>query len=203
MSLPYDRLKPGGIFFADIFLHLLEIFTGGQIPGLDFKNAVVIMTSNVGSQWIRDLAGDEDAIRERVTEALQAHFRPEFLNRIDEVILFHNLTREHLVEIVDIQVEHLRALLSEPGIDISLSEAAKTKLAADGYDPAYGARPLKRVIQRQVQDPLAVAILEGRFCAGDTVYVEREGDELVFSKKGSENERRQTERSHESVLSDA
>jgi ATP-dependent Clp protease ATP-binding subunit ClpB len=171
----------------EVFNVLLQLLDDGRLTDghgrtVDFKNAVVIMTSNVGSQWIRDLAGDEDAIRERISEALKAHFRPEFLNRIDEVIVFHNLTREHLVQIVDIQIEGLRTLLADRGIDITLSQAAKSKLAADGYDPAYGARPLKRVIQRQVQDPLARAILEGRFCAGDTIYVEREGDKLVFSK---------------------
>jgi ATP-dependent Clp protease ATP-binding subunit ClpB len=171
----------------EVFNVLLQLLDDGRLTDghgrtVDFKNTVVILTSNVGSQWIRDLAGDDDAIRARVNEALQAHFRPEFLNRIDEVIVFHNLSREHLVQIVDIQIEHLRALLAERGIDISLSQAAKNKLAADGYDPAYGARPLKRVIQRQVQDPLAHAILEGRFVAGDTVYVDRQGDELVFSK---------------------
>jgi ATP-dependent Clp protease ATP-binding subunit ClpB len=148
---------------------------------VDFKNTVVIMTSNVGSQWIRDLAGDEDAIRNRVTQALQAQFRPEFLNRIDEVIIFHSLTREHLVQIVDIQLERLRDLLADRGIELELSQAAKQKLADDGYDPAYGARPLKRVIQRELQDPLALAILQGRFGAGDTVFVEATQDELVFS----------------------
>jgi ATP-dependent Clp protease ATP-binding subunit ClpB len=171
----------------EVFNVLLQVLDDGRLTDghgrtVDFKNTVVIMTSNVGSQWIRDLAGDEEAIRRRVMEALQAQFRPEFLNRVDEVIIFHSLSREHLVQIVDIQIERLRGLLAERGIDVVLSDAAKQKLAADGYDPAYGARPLKRVIQRELQDPLALALLEGRFCAGDTVYVDVDGDEMVFSE---------------------
>ena len=171
----------------EVFNVLLQVLDDGRLTDghgrtVDFKNTVVIMTSNVGSQWIRDLAGDEEAIRRRVTEALQAQYRPEYQNRVDEVVIFHNLTREHLVQIVDIQIERLRGLLAERGIDIELSDAARRKLAADGYDPAYGARPLKRVIQRELQDPLALALLEGRFGAGDTVYVDVAGDELVFSE---------------------
>jgi len=148
---------------------------------VDFKNTVVIMTSNVGSQWIRDLAGNEEAIRTRVMEALQAQFRPEFLNRIDEIILFHNLAPEHLKQIVDIQIRRLQALLAERKIAIDLTPAAKAKLAADGYDPAFGARPLQRVIQREVQDPLALAILQGQFHEGDTVQVDVVNQELVLS----------------------
>ena len=171
----------------EVFNVLLQVLDDGRLTDghgrtVDFKNTVVIMTSNVGSQWIGDLAGDEEAIRRRVMEALQAQFRPEFLNRVDEVVIFHGLTREHLVQIVDIQVERLRRLLAERGLDLVLSDAAKIKLAADGYDPAYGARPLKRVIQRELQDPLALALLEGRFGAGDTVYVDVAGDEMAFSR---------------------
>jgi ATP-dependent Clp protease ATP-binding subunit ClpB len=179
-----DEIEKAHLEVFNVLLQLLDDgrMTDGHGRTVDFKNTVVIMTSNVGSQWIRDLAGDEEAIRRRVTEALQAQFRPEFLNRVDEVIIFHSLTREHLVQIVDIQIERLRALLAERGLDIVLSDAAKNKLATDGYDPAYGARPLKRVIQRELQDPLALALLEGRFCAGDTVYVDVEGQELVFSE---------------------
>jgi ATP-dependent Clp protease ATP-binding subunit ClpB len=139
------------------------------------------MTSNVGSQWIRDLVGDETAMRERVMEALQARFRPEFLNRLDEVILFHSLTQEHLVQIVDIQLERLRGLLSDRKIEVVLTDAAKAALAASGYDPAYGARPLKRAIQRELQDPLALAILQGQFGEGDTVHVDARDGELVLS----------------------
>jgi ATP-dependent Clp protease ATP-binding subunit ClpB len=111
---------------------------------------------------------------------MQTTFRPEFLNRIDEVVLFHNLSREDLVQIVDIQLERLRALLADHSIGIDLTEAAKQKLASDGYDPAYGARPLKRVIQRDLEDPLAMAILQGQSHEGDTIHVDAD-KELVFS----------------------
>jgi ATP-dependent Clp protease ATP-binding subunit ClpB len=156
--------------------------TDGHGRTVDFKNTVLIMTSNVGSQYIRDLADDE-AIRERVLAALRDHFRPEFLNRLDEIVIFHSLTREHLIQIVDIQLRRLRQLLDQRKIEIELSDDAKAKLARDGYDPAYGARPLKRVIQRELQDPLALAILEGRFSEGDRLYVDVRDDEIVFSQR--------------------
>jgi ATP-dependent Clp protease ATP-binding subunit ClpB len=180
----FDEIEKAHLEVFNVLLQVLDDgrLTDGHGRTVDFKNTVVIMTSNVGSQWIRDLAGDEDAIRRRVTEALQAQFRPEFLNRIDEVIIFHSLTLEHLVRIVDIQLERLRELLADRDIDIALSDRARLQLAADGYDPAYGARPLKRVIQRKLQDPLALAILEGRFGNGDTVYVDEVNGELVFSE---------------------
>jgi len=172
----FDEIEKAHTEVFNVLLQLLDDgrLTDGHGRTVDFKNTVVIMTSNVGSQWIRDLAGDDEAIRARVMEAMQAHFRPEFLNRIDEVIIFHNLTREHLVLIVDIQIERLRKLLAERHLEIELSDAARQKLADDGYDPAYGARPLKRVIQRELQDPLALAILQGEFDVG--------GGELVFSQ---------------------
>jgi len=180
----FDEIEKAHTEVFNVLLQLLDDgrLTDGHGRTVDFKNTVVIMTSNVGSQWIRDLAGDDEAIRARVMEAMQAHFRPEFLNRIDEVIIFHNLTREHLVLIVDIQIERLRKLLAERHLEIELSDAARQKLADDGYDPAYGARPLKRVIQRELQDPLALAILQGEFHEGDTVYVDVGGGELVFSQ---------------------
>jgi ATP-dependent Clp protease ATP-binding subunit ClpB len=171
---------------AEVFNALLQLLDDGRLTDghgrtVDFKNTVVIMTSNVGSQWIQDLVDDEEAMRTRVMEAVRTHFRPEFLNRLDEIVIFHSLTKAHLVQIVDIQLERLRQLLAERKIEIELSDAAKQKLAADGYDPAYGARPLKRVIQRELQDPLALAILEGEFGEGDTVYVDVRGDGMAFS----------------------
>jgi ATP-dependent Clp protease ATP-binding subunit ClpB len=120
-------------------------------------------------------------MRKRVMDALQTEFRPEFLNRLDEIITFHSLTREHLVQIVDIQLAHLRELLADRKVKVVLTDAAKQKLATDGYDPAYGARPLKRVMQRQLQDPLALAILQGQFSEGDTVHVDAQDDQLTFS----------------------
>jgi ATP-dependent Clp protease ATP-binding subunit ClpB len=170
----------------EVFNALLQLLDDGRLTDghgrtVDFKNTVVIMTSNVGSQWIRDLVGDEEAMRRKVMEVLRLEFRPEFLNRIDEIITFHALTREHLVQIVDIQIERLRALLAGRKIGIELTRAAKEKLASDGYDPVYGARPLKRVIQREIQDPLALAILQGRFGEEDTVHVDAGDGQFTFS----------------------
>ncbi|MFL7809504.1 MAG: AAA family ATPase, partial [Anaerolineae bacterium] len=172
---------------TEVFNVLLQVLDDGRLTDghgrtVDFKNTVLIMTSNVGSQYIRDLTDDE-AIRERVMAALRDQFRPEFLNRLDEIVLFHSLTREHLIEIVDIQLERLRRLLADRKIEIELSDAAKAKLARDGYDPAYGARPLKRVIQRELQDPLALAILQGRFSDGDRVHIDVRDDQIVFSQR--------------------
>ena len=179
----FDEIEKAHLEVFNVLLQLLDDgrLTDGHGRTVDFKNTVVIMTSNIGSQFIRDLAGEPEAMRKRVMEAVQNHFRPEFLNRLDEIILFHNLSEEHLVEIVDIQLAHLRRLLDERKIQVVLSDAAKAKLAHDGYDPAYGARPLKRVIQRTLQDPLALAILKGEFGEGDTVKVDVVEDEIVFA----------------------
>jgi ATP-dependent Clp protease ATP-binding subunit ClpB len=178
----FDEIEKAHLEVFNALLQLLDDgrLTDGHGRTVDFKNTVVIMTSNVGSQWIRDLVSDEEAMRKRVMDALQNEFRPEFLNRLDEIVFFHSLTREHLMEIVDIQLGHLRNLLAERKIEVMLSDAAKAKLAADGYDPAYGARPLKRVMQRQLQDPLALAILQGQFSDGDTVHVDAKDGQLVF-----------------------
>ena len=178
----FDEIEKAHLEVFNVLLQVLDDgrLTDGHGRTVDFKNTVLIMTSNVGSQYIRDLADDE-AIRERVVAALRDQFRPEFLNRLDETIIFHSLTQEHLVQIVDIQLERLRRLLEERKIEIELSDAAKLKLAHDGYDPAYGARPLKRVIQRELQDPLALAILQGRFADGDKVRVDVRGDQIVFA----------------------
>ncbi|MBN1580099.1 MAG: ATP-dependent chaperone ClpB [Anaerolineae bacterium] len=179
----FDEIEKAHQEVFNVLLQLLDDgrLTDGHGRTVDFKNVVVIMTSNVGSQWIRDLAGDDEAIRSKVMEVLQMQFRPEFLNRIDEVVLFHSLTREHLVQIVEIQIERLRALMAGRKIEIELSEAAKKKLADDGYDPIYGARPLKRLIQREVQDPLALALLQGQFGEGDVVHVDVLDGRLTFS----------------------
>jgi ATP-dependent Clp protease ATP-binding subunit ClpB len=181
----FDEIEKAHQEVFNVLLQLLDDgrLTDGHGRTVDFKNTVVIMTSNVGSQWVRDLAGNEEGMRSRVMEALQVQFRPEFLNRVDEVVLFHNLTREHLEQIVDIQIRRLQGLLAERKIEIELTAAAKAKLAVDGYDPAYGARPLKRVIQREVQDPLALAILQGQFHEGDTVHVGAANQELVLSSR--------------------
>jgi ATP-dependent Clp protease ATP-binding subunit ClpB len=136
------------------------------------------MTSNVGSRWIKE-QGVEEA-RDRVMAELDRTFRPEFLNRVDDVILFRSLTKEDLVKIVDIQLRRLRTLLAERQLEIEVTDEAKRYLAEVGYDPVYGARPLKRAIQREVQDPLAMAVLEGRFEEGATVRVEARDARLAF-----------------------
>ncbi len=161
----------------DVFNVLLQILedgrlTDGQGRTVDFKNCVLIMTSNVGSQWIQQLTGDADAMRTRVMEALRAQFRPEFLNRIDEVILFHALSLEQIKAIVDIQLGRLERRLHDRKITLDVSEAAKEHFAKTGYDPVYGARPLKRLIQRELQDPLAMRLLQGDFAAGDRILVD-------------------------------
>jgi ATP-dependent Clp protease ATP-binding subunit ClpB len=172
----------------EVFNILLQILDDGRLTDghgrtVDFKNSVVIMTSNIGSQWIMDLREkDYEEMRRRVMEAVKTHFKPEFLNRIDELIIFHGLGIEEIKAIVEIQVKKLEQRLSEKRIQLKMTEKAKAWVAQEGFDPAYGARPLKRVIQKEIQDKLALKILEGKFKEGDTVAVEvddRKGG-LVF-----------------------
>ncbi len=173
----------------DVFNTLLQILDDGRLTDghgrtVDFKNTVFIMTSNLGSQWIADLgAGQEEQIRSRVMEALKAQFRPEFLNRVDEIIIFHQLAREHIKQIVDLQFVQLKKRLADRRIEVELTNDAKELLVKEGYDPAYGARPLKRTIQRLVLDPLAVKVLEGTFKDGDTVVVGVKSGSITFSRK--------------------
>ena len=176
---------------TDVFNILLQILDEGRLTDgkgrtVDFTNTVVIMTSNAGSQYIQEYGQDEpDRAEELVQEELRATFKPEFLNRIDDIILFDALTREEMDDIVEIQLRELRELLDERGFDIELDEDAKTFLADRGYDPAYGARPLQRVIQREIQDALAEALLSGRFSPNTTISVgvDAEGDSLTFVEK--------------------
>ena len=163
---------------SDVFNVLLQVLddgrlTDGQGRTVDFRNTVIILTSNLGSEFLSTQADGEDstAVRAQVMGAVRGHFRPEFLNRLDEIILFHRLTRNQMDKIVDIQMERLTKLLSDRKITLTLDAQAKTWLAQAGYDPAYGARPLKRVIQRNLQDPLASLILEGKVKDGDQVTV--------------------------------
>jgi len=169
----------------EVFNTLLQLLDEGRLTDghgrtVDFRNTIVIMTSNTGSRWIKELG--VEAARERVMEELDHTFRPEFLNRIDEIILFRNLTKDDLVRIVEIQVRHLRQLLAERHVGLDLTESARQHLADEGYDPVYGARPLKRVIQRQVQDPLALALLQGEFTEGNVVRVDARDGRIVFEK---------------------
>jgi len=172
---------------GDVFNVLLQVLDDGRITDgqgrtVDFKNTVIIMTSNIGSQYImEDLPVDER--NRRVMEALRGHFRPEFLNRIDETIIFDRLTDKEITSIVDIQLKRLLKRLEAQNIRLELTDKAKKFLAKEGYDPAYGARPLKRVIQQQILNPLSVAILDGEFGEGDKIVAEVEKDRLEFRKK--------------------
>lgn len=167
----------------EVFNVLLQLLDDGRLTDghgrtVDFKNTIVILTSNVGSRWIKDLG--VEAARSQVLDELDHAFRPEFLNRIDAVILFRNLTRDDLAQIVDIQVRYLQRLLAERHISVNLTDAARTYLADTGYDPVYGARPLKRAIQRELQNPLALAVLEGRFAEGAQIRVDMHEGKLTF-----------------------
>ena len=147
--------------------------TDGHGRTVDFKNTIIIMTSNVGSQWIQELgATQRDEMEKRVIEALRAGFKPEFLNRIDEIIIFENLTREQIVDIVEIQMNRLAKRLSDQRLDLTLSEDAKKFLAEKGYDPVYGARPLKRAMQKYIENPLSMEILKGNIMEGDKIAAE-------------------------------
>jgi len=168
----------------DVFNVLLQVLDDGRITDgqgrtVDFKNSVIILTSNIGSHYImEDLPKAER--NARVTEALREHFRPEFLNRIDETIIFDRLDSSQIGRIVEIQLQRLLTRLAKQNITLQRSPAAITHLGKEGYDPAYGARPLKRVIQRQILDPLSLAILDGKFHEGDTITADFDGDSLVF-----------------------
>ena len=172
----------------EVFNALLQLLDDGRLTDghgrtVDFKHTVVIMTSNVGTELMDGRATEADEQRrELVMAALRQQFRPEFLNRIDEIVLFHGLTREHLKEIVDIQMRQLDKLLADRHLEIDLTEAARAFLAEEGYAPAYGARPLKRVIQREVQDPLALRLLQGDFGEGDRVRVDALNGQLTFER---------------------
>lgn len=172
----------------EVFNILLQLLDDGRLTDshgrtVDFKNTVVIMTSNIGSQFIQELGGrDEDEMKRMVTEAMHAYFRPEFLNRVDDTIIFHSLGMEELKKIVDIQIGRLHKLLEDKKINLKLTDAAKASLAIEGYDPVYGARPLKRVIQRTLQDPLAMKILDGSIKEGETVVVDVRDGVMEFKK---------------------
>ena len=171
----FDEIEKAHPDVFNILLQVLEDgrLTDGQGRTVDFRNAVVILTSNVGSHWIQELAGKgEEVIRDRVMEELRRTFRPEFLNRLDEIVLFHSLGKEELSRIVDIMVRELNDRLAERKIAIALTPAAKVRIAEIGYDPAYGARPLRRALQKRVEDPLAMRILEGEFPEGARVTVD-------------------------------
>jgi ATP-dependent Clp protease ATP-binding subunit ClpB len=172
----------------DVFNVLLQILDDGRLTDskgrtVDFKNTVLIMTSNLGSREIQAAGDDEKAVREAVLEELRGHFKPEFLNRIDDVVIFHQLSRAEIVRIIEVQLERLRHMLSERNITLVLDDSARELLAREGYDPMYGARPLKRAIQTLIQNPLASKLLRGEIKSGQTIRLSSDGDELKFASE--------------------
>jgi ATP-dependent Clp protease ATP-binding subunit ClpB len=190
------RRKPYSVVLFDeiekahreVFNTLLQLLDDGRLTDghgrtVDFKNTVVIMTSNIGSQYINDPALTDEQRHGRALNALRGEFPPEFLNRVDDIIVFHSLTKADLVQIIEIQLERLAKILASQGLNLELSEAAVVFLAEKGYDPAYGARPLKRAIQEHLQNPLSLALLSGQFRRGDTILADVEGGKVVFAKQ--------------------
>jgi len=172
----------------DVFNVLLQVLddgrlTDGQGRTVDFRNTVIVMTSNLGSQQIQQLSGEGnyETMKEAVMEIVGSHFRPEFINRVDESVVFHPLGRDEIRAIAKIQVEYLHQRLADREIGLEISEAALDRLGEAGFDPVYGARPLKRAIQNQIENPLAQKILAGEYLPGDVVKVDLSGEELVFS----------------------
>ena len=172
----------------DVFNVLLQVLddgrlTDGQGRTVDFRNTVIVMTSNLGSQMIQEMSGEENyaAMKAAVMEVVGGHFRPEFINRIDDVVVFHPLGREEIRAIASLQIDILRKRLLERDISLELTAAALDLLGEAGFDPVYGARPLKRAIQSQLENPLAQEILGGRFGPGSTVKVDAAGEQLVFA----------------------
>ena len=170
----------------DVFNVLLQILDDGRLTDskgrtVDFKNTVLIMTSNLGSRDIQAAADDEKQMREGVIQELRLHFKPEFLNRIDDIVIFHQLSREQITQIIDVQLERLRQMLQERNITLVLDESARQLLAREGYDPQYGARPLKRAIQTLIQNPLAVKLLRGEIVPGQTITASADGDQMKFT----------------------
>ncbi|MEA5516423.1 ATP-dependent chaperone ClpB [Nodularia sp. UHCC 0506] len=174
----------------DVFNILLQVLDDGRITdsqgrAVDFRNTVIVMTSNIGSEYILDVSGDDtkyEKMQARVTDSLRSHFRPEFLNRVDDIIIFHALSRTEMRHIIRIQLKRVEKLLREQKISFEISAAACDYLVEAGYDPVYGARPLKRAIQREVENPLATKLLENTFIPGDTIFIEKEEQGLTFSK---------------------
>ncbi|KAF0219502.1 MAG: ATP-dependent Clp protease ATP-binding subunit [Geobacteraceae bacterium] len=184
----FDEIEKAHPEVFNVLLQVLDDgrLTDGQGRTVDFRNTVIIMTSNLGSQWIQQYGvSDYARMRTMVMETLKENFKPEFLNRVDEIVIYHALPLEQIKKIVDIQVKGLQARLADRHINLEVSDKAREFLAREGYDPAYGARPLKRTLQRKVQDPLALMLLEGKFAEGDTVLVDlaMSGDTLVIKKK--------------------
>ncbi|MEY2984392.1 MAG: ClpB protein, partial [Cyanobacteriota bacterium] len=175
----------------DVFNILLQVLDDGRITDsqgrvVDFRNTIIVMTSNIGSDHILNMTGGEadyEKMRGQVLQALRKHFRPEFLNRIDDLIIFHTLNREELGHIVRLQLKRLENLLAEQKLSLVLTDTALEHIVAAGYDPVYGARPLKRAIQRELENPIATKILENTFAEEDTIVIDCVDSQLIFSKQ--------------------
>jgi ATP-dependent Clp protease ATP-binding subunit ClpB len=172
---------------SDVFNVLLQILDDGRLTDskgrtVDFKNTVLIMTSNLGSREIQAAEGDEKQVREAVLQELQLNFKPEFLNRVDDVVIFHQLSRDQIGKIIEVQLERLRRMLAERNITLELDASAKELLMREGYDPTYGARPLKRAIQSLIQNPLAIKLLQGEIQPGETIKLSANGDAMEFTQ---------------------
>jgi ATP-dependent Clp protease ATP-binding subunit ClpB len=174
----------------DVFNVLLQILDDGRLTDskgrtVDFKNTVLIMTSNLGSREIQAAEGDEKQVREAVLQELRANFKPEFLNRVDDIVIFHQLSQQQIGQIIDVQLERFKTMLSERNITLVLEPSAKDLLMREGYDPSYGARPLKRAIQSLIQNPLAVKLLQGEILPGQTVRLSASGDKMEFKTEAA------------------
>lgn len=188
----------------DVFNILLQVLDDGRITDsqgrlVDFRNTVIVMTSNIGSEHILDVSGDDgkyDMMQKRVLDALRSHFRPEFLNRVDDIILFHTLNRSELRQIITIQIKRVQHLLADQKISLQLSSSAQDYLVEVGYDPVYGARPLKRAIQRELENPLATKLLENTFTEGDTIMVDYIESSLAFNRQLREGEKTKNKEVH-------
>jgi ATP-dependent Clp protease ATP-binding subunit ClpB len=183
----FDEIEKAHPEVFNVLLQLLDDgrLTDGHGRTVDFRNTVVIMTSNIGSQHIQEMLtewSDEEQIRKGVMEDLKVSFKPEFLNRVDEIIIFHALDKDLLIKIVDIQLDRMKQYMKDKHIDIMLTDSAKAYLAEIGYDSVYGARPLKRVIQKEILNPLATKLLEGTFKEGNVIEVDMEGDKPIFRR---------------------
>jgi ATP-dependent Clp protease ATP-binding subunit ClpB len=180
----FDEIEKAHPEVFNVLLQILDDgrMTDGQGRTVDFKNTIIIMTSNVGSRWIQELGGiNREELEARVTEALRASFKPEFLNRVDETIIFHNLTPDQIGRIVDIQISHLAERLAEKGMELILTQDAKNFIAARGYDPAYGARPLKRVIQKYIENELSIQLLRGDIAENRRIRADVKGEGITFT----------------------
>jgi len=173
----------------DVFNVLLQVLDDGRLTDsqgrtVDFRNTVIIMTSNLGSHQIQELSarGDYDGMKRAVMDIVGQHFRPEFINRVDETVVFHPLGREQIRRIAGIQIEHLKQRLHDQDIELRMTDAALDKLGEAGFDPVYGARPLKRAIQQYLENPLAQQLLQGEYSAGDVIEVDVRADALAFNK---------------------